>query len=412
MLGPGERDVLKQLDWQGKADHLVDATMAEKISPPGQKTRWRLRRRGDGACIFLDDDNLCLIHKHFGPATKPLLCRLYPFGFYPVGTSIGVDVSFYCRAVAEGHGEAVQDRVPEWTRLLESGDGDIGPSSSLTPPKGTVRHSVRPGVSLSGDLVWEFEHQLLTFLEDETTTLFDRVRAALQFLRLGTTGDPASPTAAALRDAMAKGIPMQIARQPSTATMDKTQRAIFYQWLFLHLNPPPHDVHQRPPHELQKEQKRRIDAGKRYLHRKGRPWIDDRELSVGFPEIDAVDGDVFDTDDGEPSDLTAPVQVYLRAKILGQRFLVVGEEELPFVEAAQKFFLVVPMTLWTAKALAADRGAKRVELADVRGALRLIDRTLGTLPTSALPRKQAEACQFIMLETDLVEAAIADVTAS
>ncbi len=59
-------------------------------------------------------------------------------------------------------------------------------------------------------------------------------------------------------------------------------------------------------------------------------------------------------------------------------------------------------------ALAADQGRRRVESVDVRNALRLVDRTLGTLPTSALPTKQAEACDFIMLETDLVEAAICD----
>ncbi len=110
--------------------------------------------------------------------------------------------------------------------------------------------------------------------------------------------------------------------------------------------------------------------------------------------------------------MVAPLETFLKAKIVGQKFLVAGERELPLVEATLKLLVTVPMTLWTAKALAADRGAGRVEEEDVRHALRLIDRTLGALPTSAMPKKQAEACDYVMLETDLVEAAVNDVARS
>jgi len=391
MLGPGERRRLEALDWAGRADELVDVRPAVRVRQPGAAERERLRRRGDGACVYLGAESQCRIHEHFGAEAKPLLCRLYPFGFYPMGDRVGVDVSFACRAVSEGRGKPLAERQPEWTRLL----------SAAADPK---RHQLRAGVPLPGELVWEIEHTLLGFLDDGSLSLFDRVRCVLQFMRLATTGDPATASAAQLRAAMGRGIPIQIARQPSAATMDKTQRAIFYQWLFLCLNPPPFDLQEWPRHEQERETSRRVKAGKRYLKLQGRPWVDNRELAATFEEVARVDAGVLDR-----PEVVAVLETYLKAKILAQRFLVIGDEELPLVEATPKFFLALPMTLWTAQALAADRGAARVEEADVRGALRLVDRTLGTLPTSALPRKQAEACDFVMLETDLVEAALNDV---
>ncbi len=393
MLGPGERETLESLDWTEHAPDLAGMKPAARVKQPGMETRQRLRRRPDGSCVYLGEDNQCRIHEHFGADAKPLLCRLYPFGFYPVGERIGVDPSFACKAVAEGLGRPLAERVPEWTRLVRQ-------SSAKPDEKG---HHLKETVALPADLVWELEHFMLGFLADEAMPLPDRMRCVLQFMKIATTGDPTAPTAAKLRQAMAQGIPIQIGREPSQATMDKTQRAIFYQWLFLCLNPPPFDIQDWPANAQEKEKSRRIKAGKRYLKRKGRPWIDDREIQATFQDIAAVDGDVFGR-----SAVTAPLEAFLKAKILGQKFLVAAEKELPLVEAAPKFFLTVPMTLWTAKALAADRGGQRVGEGDVRRALRLIDRTLGTLPTSALPRKQAEACDFIMLETDLVEAAVND----
>lgn len=36
----------------------------------------------DNHCIFLDGDNLCLIHKHHGEKAKPLACRTYPLDIF------------------------------------------------------------------------------------------------------------------------------------------------------------------------------------------------------------------------------------------------------------------------------------------------------------------------------------------
>jgi hypothetical protein len=87
---------------------------------------------------------------------------------------------------------------------------------------------------------------------------------------------------------------------------------------------------------------------------------------------------------------------------VGQRFLLAGDEELPLIEAVPLFFLSYPMTLWTARAIAAERGATAIADVDVQRALALLDRTLGQVSLSALPAKVAKVFHFIVEETELV----------
>lgn len=392
MLGPGEKQAIEALDWSGHEEDLADVQAAVRVSLPGMPARHRLARQADGSCIFLGRENQCRIHEHFGAEAKPLMCRLYPFGFYPLGEHVAVDCSFSCRAVSENQGRLVVERVPEWARLLAETD-DAGDKRS---------HLLTTKMPISGALIWELEHYLLGFLSNGDLSLFDRLRAMLQFMKLATTGDPTKPTAGVLRQAMAKGIPLQIRNRPCEETMDRTQRVLFFQWLFLSLNPPPFDLHQWSRAEQEKEKQRRIKLGSRFRDQQDPPLVDGKPLAATFTAIAAVDARPALEAEAEP------LERFLRAKITGQKFLLAGEEELPLVEAVPKFLLAAPMALWTAKALAAEAGRAAVIAADLRRSLRLIDRTLGQVTTASLPRKQAEACDFIMLETDFVEAATRD----
>jgi len=391
LLGPGERERLADLDWTGRERDLVGARPAARVKVAGLDGCHQLSRKPDGACIYLGPENQCRIHQHFGAEAMPLMCRLYPFGFYAMGERTAVDVSFYCRSVSQGDGTPIGEAVADSARLLTTRDSTD-----------TRRHRIRDQVSVDGATMWDIEHHMLSLLADGSLTPVDRVRCVLQFVRLATTGDPAQPTAAVLRKAMAKGIPIQIRDAPLEATMDKTQQAVFYQWLYLALNPAPRRFHQLAPAEQATVHTQRETAGRRFRDRAGRPTVDGVELDVDFARIALVETGIYVSGDCRPG------LDFLCAKIIGQKFLVAGLRELPLVEAALKFLLCFPMTVWTSKALAADRGAAEVEEPDLRLAIRLIDRTLGQIPTSLLPPKQREVYDWVMLETDLVEAATND----
>ena len=404
LVGPGERDRLAALEWHGREADLVGARVVEPVGgrrvsgasglapSPAAPPRHRLARGADGACVYLGAENRCSDSpavRRSGEAApvSTVSLQLLRDGGADVGRRVVL-----LPLGQPGRWRADRDASREWTRLLASRD--------LTD---TRQHELRANVRVDGGLVWEVEqHHLLQFLKDDSLTLIERVRCVLQFVRLATTGDPDQPTASALRAAMAKGIPLQVRVAPLEATMDRRSGRSFTSGSTLRSTPRPHRSTRCRPWSRRKCATRA--NGPASLSGSCRPaHVDGNELAVDFGRIAAVDTSVFAENN------CAPLRDFLCAKIVGQKFLIAGEDELPLVEATLMFLLTVPMTIWTAKALAAERGATAVEACDLRQAIRLIDRTLGQISTSLLPPKQREAYDRVMLETDLVEAATADV---
>ena len=386
MLGPGEAERLEALDWRDAPD-LADISPGAPVPGEPRSGRMSLARRADGACVYLGSENQCRIHETFGEAAKPLLCRLYPFGFFAVGERVAVDVSFACRAVSRDQGEPLSRRVPEWTRLLQD------------TPVAQKPHKFSKKYDVSGELLWELEHHLVSILSDESLSLLDRVRAVFEFNRLATTSDPKTETARTLRDVLVKGIPQQIRErpvEPGEGRMDKTGRAVFFHLVFLTLNPTPDELFAMPGKARGREVGFRVQAADGYKFPEAHPLVDNREWRQTYGEVGRVAaGSVIS---GPSAELLAR---YLRAKILGQRFMREGDAELPFVEAVPRLLLLFPIAVWTAKALACERGGASVGEDDVRGALRLVDRSYGEIRLSSLPPKPRKAWRFVLLETDL-----------
>lgn len=386
LLRPEETAFLVGIDWHGRADDLVDVTPSVAASAPGARSGRRLRKREDGACIYLGSDKQCRIHQHFGAARKSLMCRMYPFHFYPLNERVAVDCAFSCNAISRREGSKLETHVPEWSRLLDSELGSPRPR----------KHRLNNKSALSDQTLWELEQYVLAFLEDSTMALFDRVRCIVEYSRLATTGDPSTDAATEMRRALAQGLPLQISRIPWEGQMDRTQQAVFFQWLCLVLNPTTANEDLLRGPSLEAAKRKRVAIGNRYRKPDQAPYVDNRELAATFEQIAEIDGSFVE---GEGADR---LRSFLSAKILGQRYLLAGEKSMSFVEAIPKLALNYPMAIWTSQALAADRGASAVESEDLRVALRLLDRSLGQLATSRLPKKQARACDFIMLETDFV----------
>ena len=119
-------------------------------------------------------------------------------------------------------------------------------------------------------------------------------------------------------------------------------------------------------------------------------------MPATFEQIEEIDASFVET---AGADLVAS---FLSAKIIGKRYLSAGDSLLPLIEAVPKFLLVYPMAIWVSRALASGRRDDAVQERDLRGALRLLDRSLGQMAVASLPRKQAKVCDFVMLDTDFV----------
>jgi hypothetical protein len=150
----------------------------------------------------------------------------------------------------------------------------------------------------------------------------------------------------------------------------------------------------------------RVQAADGYKFPEAHPLVDNREWRTTFGEVRKVSADFVLS--GPGAELVAR---YLRAKILGQRFMREGDAEIPFVEAVPRLLLLFPIAVWTAKALACERGGASVGEEDLRGALRLVDRSYGEIRLSSLPPKPRKAWRFVLLETDLPLSASLEVLA-
>jgi Fe-S-cluster containining protein len=354
----------------------------------GKLTGRRLARRSSGACIFLATDNGCLIHRHFGEQAKPLLCRMYPFAFVSTADRVAVDCSFACRSIAQGTGEPLETRTPEWLRLLEE-----SPAAEANAPRLDAKRALKP------ETLWELEHGLVELLNRPELPFFVRLRCAMQFAELSANGDPEAPMAGELRGALRATLPRRMAARLPEGSMNATQRALFVQEVYAHLNPPPEDEGPR-----QMREREWVSAGEAFRDGRGNPRVDGRELKVSWGDVRRVSVETI----GAAGD--AVLARWLTAAVVGQRFRFAADEELPFGEAVARLALRYPMALWGTKALAAGRGAASAAVGDLQQAIRLIDRAAGRIPLGNLDRKQRETAEFVLRETGAIEAAVLDVT--
>ncbi len=60
-----------------------------------------IKHTDDGSCVFLDEDNLCYWHRHFGAQTKGWLCRAYPNISHHSPTSQTIGAALSCKPLVE-----------------------------------------------------------------------------------------------------------------------------------------------------------------------------------------------------------------------------------------------------------------------------------------------------------------------
>jgi Fe-S-cluster containining protein len=147
---------------------------------PGYEPLLRIRKKDDGACIFLLDDGLCSIHKEMGFDRKPLACRLFPFSFHPADGGVVVTTSFACPAVVANEGEPVRSQLrelrvlhaswelehPEPAAPVEFVRGHVLPRPALTALRGFLTKIIdRPGPDGAPDLRANLR-RIAVFLED------------------------------------------------------------------------------------------------------------------------------------------------------------------------------------------------------------------------------------------------------
>jgi lysine-N-methylase len=134
----------------------------------------RLNQRPDGSCVFLGPDNRCAIHAKFGPAAKPMACRIYPFVLVPAGDHWRVGLRFACPAAVAGAGRpltAHADDLAEYAGLMEA---DAGATAAGTPPP-----ELQPGQSVPWPDLARFARAFADLMADASTPVEHRLRKVI-----------------------------------------------------------------------------------------------------------------------------------------------------------------------------------------------------------------------------------------
>jgi Fe-S-cluster containining protein len=93
----------------------------EFFKPAADKNEKRYElAKGEGTrCLFLDDDNLCIIHKELGPDAKPDMCLQFPFLPARTWTEDRVSANFGCPSVQQCKGEPLSNQADEIRKALK-----------------------------------------------------------------------------------------------------------------------------------------------------------------------------------------------------------------------------------------------------------------------------------------------------
>lgn len=116
------------------------------------------KRKSDGACVFLNEHDLCSIHAEVDRKSKPIGCRQFPFLIRPTPDGVMIGASFYCPSIQKNSGEPLKVYQSELEELIrEFGYQPVG----FQPiPAGL-------GLSLDWPAYRLFELRLLAWLRDD-----------------------------------------------------------------------------------------------------------------------------------------------------------------------------------------------------------------------------------------------------
>lgn len=114
-------------DWGKIHPKLKDKTIFIPIKGPGSPHSHRIVQVPGKGCIFLDDDDKCIMHTAKGEAYKPIACRQFPYVFTetPDGTYVGC--RFNCTSMKEQTGEFISSKGRYISKLHRDWASEVPP---------------------------------------------------------------------------------------------------------------------------------------------------------------------------------------------------------------------------------------------------------------------------------------------
>jgi lysine-N-methylase len=355
-----ERQRILSQGWE--SDAVLKDT---QVVVPLSRGRWRLNHTADGSCVFLDKQGLCQIHAKYGEAAKPLACRVYPYAFHPAGKSVAVSLRYSCPSVVVNRGATTKEAEREIKRLAKA---VVPERRSETPP---------PAVSPGNQVDWADFRRLVDALEesfaDPRPGFLRNLLSALFWVSLVSQsslkkvrGPRLGEFLSLICPAAAGEVPSDLAEfAPPTAVGRMMFRLLVGQYARLETAA---DL-DRP----WAARWRNVTAMIRLTRGKG-------TLPVLREELKPVPFEAVEPPFGWPAAADELFTRYVRTKVRGLHFCGPAYYGVPFAEGFFALALVVPVTLYLARWLAAGEGRTRLTDDDLRTALAIADHHHGYSP--------------------------------
>ncbi|GAG22906.1 unnamed protein product, partial [marine sediment metagenome] len=93
--------------------------------------RYRLAKGEGTRCLFLDTDDLCIIHKELGAQAKPHMCRQFPFLAAYTWVDERVSANYGCPSVQASEGARFVDQAEEVAELVPRRQREPKPGTSV-----------------------------------------------------------------------------------------------------------------------------------------------------------------------------------------------------------------------------------------------------------------------------------------
>ncbi len=329
---------------------------------------YALAKRENGDCVFLDEQNLCLIHKHYGLKAKPIACQLFPYVLTPVGTEMRVGLRFDCLGVCQGGGASVTDAKKELTRmakhLLPNGIG-------MVPPP-----AIRPGHEVSVSRFDTINDVLLKIVSSNALSLADRMQWLRQYLdhidKVKWDKLPDEDFNDIVNMLKGGSLGEIQDRNISDVPITGKPRKLFGQIFFL-LSHPPEII------TLKKNGFTQSMATKlkrlRIMTQLGRTSGDLPMLQPDWPQCNMAD---LEESYGEfPSDVEDFLERYLICRIGGVNYCGRNFYDYSLIEGARTLILAMVTIGWLMRIEALKAGRDQIELPDAHKAVITLDGNLG-----------------------------------
>jgi Fe-S-cluster containining protein len=132
-VSESEKQRIEQLAWTTVAEARPGERFFQRAGA-GSESRWLLGLQASGKCRFLDENKLCIIHKHFGAEAKPLRCRQFPYQFARSPTGIYTSLSYASTGARLNWGPELREERDKLLALFQAAgpDREHGETVALT----------------------------------------------------------------------------------------------------------------------------------------------------------------------------------------------------------------------------------------------------------------------------------------